>query len=229
MTAIATANPGVSLNDAQSLFVLEARDGYSCLGYRVVEGYIQELLARLGPAATGITAADDSLGSLARYEYYTQLMGLYARADDKSTWFSEGTSNELKALFERLRKDRRPVRLFYGDPVTGLDNLSCWDTVGIVGRTMGVMKSPILVPVGDCGGGIISTNCIVKVVAIASGCTLFKHNSYHLPELNLEASDMPGYPHRVRADGETQADFKTMARACNWVAFVSGEHNKVPL
>jgi hypothetical protein len=228
MTATAPESPSVSLNDDQRLFVLKCGDGYSCLGYQVVENYIQELMSRLGAPAVGAAPASEQVGSLARYEYYRQLFSQYAKKNDERTWFSAGTPAKLEHLLESLRKERTPVRLFYGDPQTGLDGMDCWDTVGTVGRTMGPMKSPLLVPKGDCGGGVISTNRVIKVVALASGWALYKHENYHVPELKIEASDMAGYPHRVTANGKTVANFKTTAKACNWLAFVSGEHNKVP-
>ncbi len=236
MPATPTANPNLLLNEEQRLYVLKSEGGFSCLGYDVVEGYIAELLKRLGtaskaPSEASLAAAP--VGSAERYEYYRSLMRVYGRIGDTKTWFDAGTPQAVQDLLERLRKDRTTVRLFYGNPQTGRDSLEAWDTVGIVGRTTGVMHSPILVPRGEDGGGIISSARIVKVVSVLTGRVLYQHEKYHLPvlavaETNPTDKDLKAYPFTVTADGRTEARFKTYAKACNWLAFISGEHHKEP-
>lgn len=231
--AIATKNPEVLLNESQRLYVLKSPGGVSCMGFDVVEGYVKELLARLGDKSTATTPASGPVGSLERYEYYRALLAVYARIGDTKTWFSPNTPDKLKSLLERLRADRTPVRLFYGNPETGLDSLDCWDTKGTVGRTGGIIRSLILVPKGDIGGGVISTDRVLKVVSTTTGRVLYEHEKYHLPALAIAESEAPekadkAYRFAVSANGQTTARFKTYAKACNWLAFVSGEHNKTP-
>lgn len=233
MSAIANTPPVVTLNNDQRLYVLKYAGGVSCMGFDVVENYVSELLARLGDTSMATTPASGAVGSLERYEYYQALLKVYARIGDTKTWFSPNTPDKLKNLLERLRADRTPVRLFYGNPETGLDSLDCWDTTGTIGRTGGTIRSLILVPKGDIGGGIISTDRILKVVSLMTGRVLYEHEKYHLPELTIAESEAPekadkAYRFAVSADGQTTARFKTYAKACNWLAFVSGEHNKTP-
>lgn len=231
--AIATKNPNVLLNEEQRVYVLQSGAGYSCLGFDVVESYVQELLARLGDTSSATTPASGAVGSLERYEYYRALLTVYARIGDTKTWFSPNTPEPVQNLLERLRADDTPVRLFYGDPETGIDDLQEWDTIGTIGRTGGLMRSPILVPKNECGGGIIFTNRLLKVVSLTTGRVLYLHERYRLPELAINESDSPekarkAYRFAVSANGTTAARFKTHAKACNWLAFISGEHNQAP-
>lgn len=231
MTATKTANPNISLNEEQRLYVLKCGEGYSCLGFDVVEGYIRQLLSRLGDASKATTPASGAIGSLERYEYYKDLLAVYGQIGDKKTWFDEGTPEPVARLLDRLREDRTRVRLFYGDPQTGRDALEEWDTIGVVGRTGGAMRSPLLVPDGEIGGTIISSRRLVKVQSLVSGRVLYQHPGYHLPDLLVCAApesdkNAKAYPFTVNVNGETHARFRSYAKACSWVGFISGEHHE---
>ena len=233
MTAIATANPNVLLNQEQRLYVLKHGDGYSCLGYDVVDNYIAEFLARLGDASKVLAPAPKQAGTLEHYEYYQELLKVYAKTGDKKTWFDAGTPEAVQRLLERLRKDGTLVRMFYGDPETGRDSLEEWDTVGVVGRTGGIMRTPILVPEGEDGGFVISSRRLLKVVDVRTGKVLYQHKKYHLPALDIcptpdSEPHHKDYPFTGTVDGKSFARFKSKVKACNWVAFISGEHHQVP-
>lgn len=221
----------VTVNENQQLFVISTGSGYSCLGFDNLFRTAEELAARLIAAGKEVVKPlAYQMGTLEQYAQYRTLLAGYAELRDKRTWFETDTPVKVRRVLEDCRQDDCEVRIFYGDPATGLDSMEEYDTVGTIGRTGGTMKSLILVPKLDCGGPIISTSRIVKIVDVGSGIALYKHPKYHYPELSLVYAEGAEYPHQVLGK-ETKvnyANFKSLEEAAHWIAFITGKCHVSP-
>lgn len=236
----------VSLNSDQKLFVIGNGHGYSCLGFDVVFNYVTELVTRLSKAGRELPVTSpmrDEIGTLKQYQDYQELMAVYSSLNDKETWFDASTPEPVRKVLERYRNNGETIRIFHGDRVTGRDWMDEHDTVGRVGRSMGPMKVPLLVAEGESGGGAILSSCIVRIVDVRSGREVYRHPTYHCPELEIRplkdefyldlkgnkvVLTQQGYTHAVWGrdkDGKDvqHANFKSMGKAARYVAFMYGE------
>lgn len=99
------------------------------------------------------------------------------------TFYREGTPAEVIEILESYRHSWRGayarLELDYGDTATGQSWGEVYDTTGYIGRTMGPIKSPILLPNSRShGGGIISTDCIVRIRLSRGKRALYQHPTY---------------------------------------------------
>ncbi len=222
----------ITLNQDQQLFVIASGNSVSCMGFRVVYEQARELVRRLAKVGRVIFELKESeVGTLDQYTQYQTLMSEYGRIGDNKTWFDARTPLKVQAALETARKNGLLVRVFTGDAETGRDWMEEFDTIGRVGRSMGPMKTPLLVPENDCGGPALLTNCIVRLVDVQSGQELYRHAQYHVPKMELvecpsyEAAS--GYTHSVKVqskEGEmdVHANFKSQAEAAHWLAYMNG-------
>lgn len=236
----------VTPNNDQKLFVIGTSGGYSCLGFDVVFNYVSELVARISKAGRILPVSApmvDEIGTLKQYQDYQELMAVYRTIDDNETWFDASTPAPVRKVLERCRMNGKMVRVFHGDRVTGRDWMDEFDTVGRIGRSMGPMKVPLLVPQGENGGGALLSSCIVRIIDVDSNTELYRHPTYHCPELEIRAITddfymdlkgkkvilaQQGYTHSVWGrdkDGKEvqHANFKSLGRAAKYVAFMTGE------
>ena len=155
------------------------------------------------------------------------------------TAYRKATPQAVIEVLERARQNRwagRPQRLrvFFGDPETGLDECSEWGTVGYVGRATGSFKSVLLVHNSrSLGGDHISDQRIVKIMDTRTKRVLYEHPTYHLPKLEVDPSwgceDYPVTVWKVSAESEhgsirgEMARFKDTGKAQNYVDFMMGK------
>jgi len=141
------------------------------------------------------------------------------------TYYQDTTQAAVINALERARTTHTRIRLFLGDTKTGRDWLEEWDVTGYVGRTMGPIKAPILLRNSrSTGGGIISTDCILRL--IVDGREVYRHPKYRLPIIEIGCSPVNvNQPRRyyAKVNGELHARFKTEAQAKRWAAFMLGE------
>ncbi|GBG14383.1 uncharacterized protein NMK_1982 [Novimethylophilus kurashikiensis] len=236
----------VSLNQDQRLFVIPSGGGYSCLGFDVVYNYITEFASRIAKAGRAISVTPQSaeIGTLKQYEDYLSLLQEYRAIEDKETWFDARTPEQVRKVLEAYRKSGNRVRIFLGDESTGRDWMDEHDMMGRIGRSMGPMKSPLLISDDEDGGPALLTSCIVRIVDVTTRKDVYRHPQYHLPEMELRSiSDEDGYTdskgkyvslaalgysHGVWVKNQNglllnHANFKSYGKACNWMAFMSGD------
>ncbi|HXJ61839.1 MAG TPA: hypothetical protein VNU68_34800 [Verrucomicrobiae bacterium] len=141
------------------------------------------------------------------------------------TYYRDTTPKAVVHHLELARQNGYQIRLWLGDAKTGRDWLEEWDVVGKVGRSMGPIKSPLLLRTSrSIGGGIISTDCIVRL--FVNGREVYRHPKYKLPSFALVFEDKhKDVPWAVFVNGqkEPHARFKTQAKAQRWAAFMRGE------
>lgn len=210
----------MTINADQRLFVLRSGDGFSCLGFDVVFKRLKQyaqLLRRPLPEPADI-------GTPAQYQQYLEAESAYIATRPTQTFFDADTPLVVQALLEAYRKSGAPVRVFLGDAQTGRDWMEEHDVVGTIGRSMGPIKIPLLVPKGEDGGcGLLTAN-IVRLVDIGSLREVYRHPSYHLPDFNIvPETQEKGFVEAVVVRGAVHARFRKAGQAAKWVQFMQGQ------
>lgn len=143
------------------------------------------------------------------------------------TCYHVETKAEVANILEDARQKDYPLRIFYGDQVSGRDWLEEHDVVGYIGRSTGSVKVPLMIKNRrKSGGPALLDQCIVKIMR--GTLTLYQHQNYHLGVIELKPSDITGYEASVYRDGSVHARFKTLKEGLKYVAFIKGEGgNKV--
>lgn len=155
------------------------------------------------------------------------------KVEQSGTAYPVDTPSAVVSWLETSRVREQRIRIFYGDTKTGRDWMQEYDIMGIVGRTTGVVKVPILLQTkNSTGGGSISCDSIVRITT--NGRTVYQHPEYHLPELyvkeSVESPEQQEYPFSVYTKEEgvenDTARFTTEKKAKAWVRFMKGESNR---
>lgn len=144
------------------------------------------------------------------------------------TSYDERTSTEVIQVLERARQSRIRLHISLGETEgqdAGRDWLEEFETYGYVGRSMGLVKVPLMIANGrSTGGGAILDHCIVRIRESADGRVLYRHPQYHHGELQIrqKANSMSMPDGRkltvdVFRDGEVHASFEDMAKARRWI------------
>lgn len=228
----------VTLNKNEKLFVISTGNSVSCLGFDVVYQQALELCRRLKAHARYILSdspifslKEEEKGTLVQYEQHNALLAEYNQLGDTHTWFDARTPDIVQKVLETARKSQETMRIFCGDVTTGRDWMDEYDTIGRIGRSIGAMKSPLLIPKDDVGGPAILTHCIVRIVNVATGKEVYRHPTYHTPKMavvNAASYDViAGHTHSVTVENidgvpEMYANFKSYEKAAHWVAFMAG-------
>lgn len=144
------------------------------------------------------------------------------------TFYNRDTPDEIIKILENSRINKKRIRIFLGDPYTGKDWTECYGTIGIVGRSNGIFKIPILIKNSkSLGGEAIYPNCIIKITIDKE--TVYQHPKYHLPTFEIkesnEALKEKGYFYTVFADDRIDYYCKTKEKAEKWIAFLQGFRN----
>lgn len=154
----------------------------------------------------------------------------YQHSCTTKTFHKYLTPKKLRLLIESLikgDKEEVKVRIFYGDPYTGEDWCEENDVAGVIRRTNGFLKVPILIASDkDCGGPAILEDSIIKVVEVATGKILWKSSNYITPELIIIQSKNKNDLYdvnRIVADKEINlASFNDYGTAASYVAYITG-------
>lgn len=234
--------PQVTINVEQRLFVIPCGGGgYSCYGFdncfnasvQLVERLNKHLSAKAKLAGKQYVMPDPAKKeTLEAYEHYQILLDALRNcpAASKATWFDPKTPAKVKKVLEDAHESRHILRLFLGDAETGHDWCAENDVIGCIGRTGGILKSPILLePLrehGDIrfadGGGVILTASILRIADVTTNEELYRAPNYQVPQLGIVESTEQGFTHTVTRDGETQANFKRYEDAARYLAFMIG-------
>lgn len=130
-------------------------------------------------------------------------------------------NKELEKVLQELYKTKDRVRIFYGDPVTGLDWCETYDTQGYIYKSTGIKPCYILVHnTRSMGGSAILCDNIVKITKDKK--TIYQTENYHLPKLILESEKGRV---SVYKDGKGFYSYPTKEKAEKFVQFLQGERN----
>lgn len=145
------------------------------------------------------------------------------------TSYSDQTPDEVIRVLENARTSRTGLQISYGetDPekgAVGRDWLEEFDTIGLIGRSTGPVKIPIVLKNAKSSGGFgLLDRCIVRI-RTTTGRVFYQHPQYHYGKITLELKKQPTQMANgrtltvdVRRDGEVHASFPTMEAARRWV------------
>lgn len=130
---------------------------------------------------------------------------IFYREEPSGTFYHAKTSRKVVDELEAARLLGKPVRIFYGDPLTGKDWLEEKDVEGKLGRSMGPLKVPGLVT--RARFDLIIDHCVVRLHV--AGREVYRRPLYHQPALAEGPSGSDSKPYGVFDDGKIHAAFKT--------------------
>lgn len=226
----------ITLNQEQRLYVISANGGFSTYGFDHVAAMINQLETSMGVTPTSV-----EVGALSSYEYYKTLITAYAtHPASKQTWYQPGTSDLVKKVIDKALANQPTIlRVFVGNSITGYDWCEENDVVGFIGRSGGILKSPLLLPVYRSGnslhpsdfGGAINCSSILRIIDVVSEVELYRSPAYQMPNFAVEPAikihHSMGLKFSVhRLEGSIApcnvANFKTIQEAESFVAFMKG-------
>lgn len=143
----------------------------------------------------------------------------------EGTSYSENTPTRVIEWLERSRRKKWRIRVFYGNRITGKDWKEKNDVMGVIGRSTGTVKIPLLIKNSSSyGGDAVLDDCIVKITVDKK--TVYQHENYHLYKKSIGLIKS-GDGYEVCIDDEIEARFKTKEKAENYILFLKGERNKI--
>ena len=93
------------------------------------------------------------------------------------TTFNDNTPDRVCEILSSCIGTRRRIRVFYGDRETGRDWHEVYYTMGIIGRSTGTQKIPLMIAKStSIGGPAILDDCIVKITE--GKRTLYQQGNY---------------------------------------------------
>ena len=130
----------------------------------------------------------------------------------------------LEEVLNKLYKNQKRVRIFYGDPQTGKDWCELHDTQGVVSRSTG--KTPVYLLVNrnsSLGGGAILVDNIVKITVNKQA--VYEVDTYQMPTFEIEGNPFTGFS--VYRGNELFFTNKDRLKCENLVKFLQGERNRL--
>jgi hypothetical protein len=212
----------ITLNHDQKLYVIPCGQGFSCFGFDNARGHARHIADRLGRPELAFAAGE--YGTLDGYATYQRAVQAWAASPlSRQTYFDPGTPADASRVLEACRKSGDKVRLILGDTTTGESWLDEHDVVGTIGRSGGMLKVPLLIADGECGGAAILTAHLLAVVRWSDGRWLYRHAAYRAPELSLMPTGDTVRPWAVWRSAAEVARFGDLGKAGAYVAFMHGE------
>jgi hypothetical protein len=137
------------------------------------------------------------------------------------TCYHADTPDTVVGILETLRQTGRKVRLFYGDVQTGQSWFEEYDVIGFIGRSLGPIKVPLLVPMGDCGGPALLDHCIIRIDTPRK--VLYQHETFRVGDVTLLNGACQALPWEVCIDQRVQARFQAKQLAQQYSDFIQGK------
>ena len=141
------------------------------------------------------------------------------------TSYDNCTPDEVVAILEKARQTRTRLHVSLGDSESGRDWLEENDVYGVIGRSTGSVKIPLLIDNRrSLGAPGLLDHCIVRVRTSHGGRILWQHPGYHHGDLEIRQKAEPvtlrdGRVLKVDVlrDGELHASFESIEKARRWV------------
>lgn len=141
------------------------------------------------------------------------------------TSYDTRTPDEVINVLEKARQNRTRLHVSFGDSKSGRDWLEESDVYGVIGRSTGSVKIPLLIHNRrSLGGPGLLDHCIVRIRTSQGGRILWEHPEYHHGDLEIRQKAEPvtlpdGRTLNVDVlrDGEIHASFETYGKARHWV------------
>lgn len=140
------------------------------------------------------------------------------------TSYHQDTPQAIIDVLEDVRKSNTRIRIFLGDVHTGRSWNEEWDVKGTIGRSMGPVKVPLLIPTAASHeGSAILDHCIIRIIETRSKKVLYTHPKFYTGEFIINYGSEPGLPVEVFNDGKLLARFKTKEKAQKFIHDPKGE------
>jgi hypothetical protein len=140
------------------------------------------------------------------------------------TSYHEDTPMAVIDALECARKNKTRIRIFLGDVHTGRSWNEEHDVKGTIGRSMGPVKVPLMIPnVTSHGGSAILDHCIVRIIETRSKKVLYTHPKFYTGEFIINYGSEPGLPIEVFNDGKLHARFNAKKKAQRYIHDLKGE------
>ena len=211
----------VSINIEQQLYVIECNDGYTCMGFANARDHANQIAAKLDRPDLAFIEEDNA--TLNGYEKYCNAVQAWGQSSlTCTTYFDPGTDAKAARVMEACRTRERKVRLILGDTRTGEPWLEESDVVGRIGRSIGTLKAPLLIELGEHGGCAILCACILAIIDWESGGFLYRHAAYREADLSIKPSANAKWPWEVLRHEQAVARFRDIGKAGAYLAFMRG-------
>ncbi len=126
-------------------------------------------------------------------------------------------------VLESVRNSNARVRIWYGNPETGVYWLEVSDVTGYVSRSTGTKPVYILVHNSrSFGGGAILVDSIVRIDEIATHRTRYKSPIFKTMDFDIVATGEAEYPYRVATEGSHIFAAKSFSEAKHFIQFQNG-------
>lgn len=156
-------------------------------------------------------------------------VGTYLADENRLADYSRNIDDRLINILNCYIGNKRRVRVWIGDGQTGRAWMEEYDVTGVMGRSSGRYKIPILLNNrrSSCGGSLF-VDCILRIDDIADKRTVYQADNFYIPEMSVKhEQDKYGYNWRVYQEGANIASFKTEDKARRWIDFMTGKrYNK---
>lgn len=233
---LAGEKPGTVTSIASSgIYLVERWDGaFQAFSFEDVERDVRALMDKL---SLGFQRPEGAYaGTIRLWEFVQVLWREYLKQRKfGEAWYDPRTPEEVRTALDNCLQGHTVIRIWFGDPDTGLvaPKNDWW--VGMIGLG-GPAFEPILARVSGGGGPLIPTHLIVRIRDEASGEDLYRHGKFHMPEMRIENAPSgfvfrSDYPVHVMVANARESrvfdkmgEFRTYAGACAFVAWHHGEN-----
>ena len=143
---------------------------------------------------------------------------------ENGTSYDVRTPDEVVAILEDARLNRTRLHVSLGDSESGRDWIEENMVHGVIGRSTGSIKIPLLIYNRKSSGGPgLLDHCIVRIRTSAGGRVLWQHPGYHHGDLEIQQRSEPVTTPdgRILAvtvirDGQEHAAFESVEQARRW-------------
>lgn len=210
------------MNTKQRLYVMPCGDGVSCLGFDNAHAGAVQAATITGRPELNPPKRRGTVRAFRAYKAAQSALIAFYREHPDRTHFDPGTPYEVTRALESARSSGQRVRIWCGDTKTGRAWAEEYDVTGTIGRSMGPLKSPLLLPLASShGGAAILTACVVAI-RTQGGAFLYRHPKFNVGVWAVEM-DKAGELTRVTHNGETYANMTTKAKAMRLAEFMRGD------
>lgn len=149
-------------------------------------------------------------------------VGIYLK-EENETEVNTQVDNCLMATLSECYRQKRRVRLWYGDRKSGESYFEDFETTGRIGLSRGkIFKIPLVIASSrSWGGGALSIGSLIRVDDIKTRKTLWKVPNYY-DKLELFHVKGNKLPWQVCGRSTTLACFETEEKAKRWIDFQQG-------
>jgi hypothetical protein len=144
---------------------------------------------------------------------------------ENGTSYDVRTPDEVVAILENARQNRTRLHVSLGDSESGRDWIEENTVHGVIGRSTGSIKIPLLIyNRRSLGGPGLLDHCIVRIRESLGGRVLWSHPRYHHGRLEIRQKTEPVKLRDGRMltvdvlrEGEVQAAFENVTKARRYI------------